>query len=100
MFNDLLEDLEENGFQVFAYADDLAIVGRKETKAREAIDIVEKWTEKNKMTINKKKSGIIFYKKKKRKRLKDNDIAGYPIVEEYKYLGIWMDQKMTFEKQY
>ena len=52
------------------------------------------------MTINKKKSGIIFYKKKKRKRLKDNDIAGYPIVEEYKYLGIWMDQKMTFEKQY
>ena len=42
MFNDLLEELEENGFQVFAYADDLAIVGRTEDKAKEAITIVEK----------------------------------------------------------
>ena len=37
MFNDLLEELEENGFQVFAYADDLAIVGRTEDKVREAM---------------------------------------------------------------
>ena len=52
------------------------------------------------MKINKKKSGIIFYKKKKKKIKKDKEIMGYPEVDEYKYLGIWMDSKMTFERQY
>ena len=64
MFNDLLIRLEERGFQVYAYADDLAIIGRYKEKAEEAIEIVKEWTEENEMKINKKKSGIIFYRKK------------------------------------
>ena len=64
MFNDLLIRLEERGFKVYAYADDLAIIGRYKEKAEEAIEIVKEWTEENEMKINKKKSGIIFYRKK------------------------------------
>ena len=41
MFNDLLERLERVGLQVFAYADDLAIVGKYEVRLKEAIKIVE-----------------------------------------------------------
>ena len=64
MFNDLLIRLEERGFQVYAYADDLAIVGRYQVRLNETIQIVENWTKINEMKINKSKSGIMFIKKK------------------------------------
>ena len=41
MFNDLLIRLEENGSQVYAYADDLAIIGRNRDRVEDAIRIVE-----------------------------------------------------------
>ena len=47
---------------MYAYADDLAIIGKDKEKLEEAITIVQNWTDKNKMKINKKKSAIIFYK--------------------------------------
>ena len=61
MFNDLLEELEKIGVEVFAYADDLAIHGFDEDKLKQAMKIVEEWIRKNNMKINKKKSGIIFH---------------------------------------
>ena len=52
------------------------------------------------MKINKKKSGIIFYKKRMLKENENNEkeIAGFPIVREYKYLGVWIDEKLNFNK--
>ena len=96
MFNDLLNELEESGLEVFAYADDLAIVGQRYRKLKDAIRIVENWAHVNIMTINKKKSGIIIHRtngkrKKKRKKYKD-----FPIVDEYKYLGVYIDSKLSF----
>ena len=41
MFNDLIEDLEANRYDVFAYADDLAITGIGEERLDEAIRICE-----------------------------------------------------------
>ena len=49
MFNDLLVELNDKGFQVFAYADDLAIMGKKKERLEDAINIVENWTRNNKM---------------------------------------------------
>ena len=37
MFDDLVQELDERGFNVYAYADDLAIVEREELRAKEAI---------------------------------------------------------------
>ena len=91
MFNDLLETLEKEGFKVYAYADDLAIVGEQRKRLEQAIEIVEKWTKDNLMKINKKKSGVIMFKKKisnKRNRMEEEEIEGYPRVKQYKYLGI------------
>ena len=42
MFNDLIQELEEKGFSVFAYADDLCILEYNNRKLKKAIDIVEK----------------------------------------------------------
>lgn len=41
MFNDLLIKLEENGMEVFAYADDLAIHAYDLENLEKSIDIVE-----------------------------------------------------------
>ena len=41
MFNDLLNKLEEEGLEVFAFADDLAIVGMTNKKLKKAMSIAE-----------------------------------------------------------
>ena len=97
MFNDLLVKLAELGYKVFAYADDLAIMDKDHTRLEEAINIVELWAQENKMTINKKKSCIIKYKRKKNKSEGNKEILGIPIVRKYKYLGIIIDENMCWE---
>ena len=53
-----------------AYADDLAITGNGRCNIRRAIKIVEGWTVKAKMRINKNKSGIMIMKKRAGRRRK------------------------------
>ena len=48
------------------------------------------------MKINKQKSGIIFCKRKSMKKDNRKDIEGYPVVQKYKYLGIIIDEKLSF----
>ena len=61
MFNDLMDRLKKEELHALAYADDLAVVGICKTKLLKAINIIEEWTEENKLIINKKKSGIIIH---------------------------------------
>ena len=96
MFNDLLDELEKKGYEIFAYADDLAIVGQSNSMLGHAIEIAEQWATDNQMTINKKKSGIIIHKKNSKRSKKRKEVKGYPIVNEYKYLGVYIDSKMSF----
>jgi hypothetical protein len=65
MFNDLLNELNYRGLLTYAYADDLAIVGKNKRSLIEATKIVEEWTKRNLMKINKKKSGVIYFKRYK-----------------------------------
>ena len=41
MFNDLIQELDEEGYEVFAYADDLAVIDWKRNRALRAIEIIE-----------------------------------------------------------
>jgi hypothetical protein len=61
MFDDLMRKLKEEGFNAFAYADDLAVIGICKVKLLKAIDIIEAWADKNLLTINKKKSGVMIH---------------------------------------
>ena len=52
------------------------------------------------MEINFKKSGILQLRDSKRTpNLKDLLIQGIPMVEEYKYLGIYFDTTLSFTKE-
>ena len=53
--NDLIEEIKKVVFEVLAYADDIAILCSCEREINLVIDVVERWTEENKLILNKKK---------------------------------------------
>jgi hypothetical protein len=64
------------------------------------IQVVEDWALANGMSLNKQKSGIVpFYKRRTKARNIGDDMNGIPILEEYKYLGTIMDRKLTLSSQ-
>ena len=56
------------------------------------------------MTINKSKSGIMFYNKSRTVLAqweKDiGEIMGYPVIDKYKYLGVWINKSLGMQSQY
>ena len=88
---------------------------------RRTIQTIEKWSEDNGMTLNKKKSGIVVFagrrcknipfmtnKKNQEKTNKKNKVIwtstqtefmGIPICQKYKYLGTYLDSKLTSRPQ-
>lgn len=104
-FSPLLERLRRAGFDALAYADDLAICNNKKDTLLKAIKIVEEWAIESKMTINHKKSGILYLRKNKRSdkqkakfEEKKEYVEGYPINLQYKYLGVVFDETLRFEE--
>ena len=92
--NDLINELDKNSFDVLAYADDLCILCEGRNQLNNVINIIDKWSELNDIKINKNKSGIMILKND----IKEGDnIKGYPIIKEYKYLGILINDKMNIQ---
>ena len=83
--NDLINELDKNSFEVLAYADDLCVLCDGRNQLNNVIKIIDKWSKLNGINVNKNKSGIMILKNDIKE--KDN-IDGYPIIREYKYLGI------------
>ena len=93
-----MEELNQKGFTALAYADDLAIIGYDKRELKRAIDTVEEWAEKNKIIINKKKSGVMIHGSRGATSKQDKGyIKGYPYKNEYKYLGIIIDKNLTMK---
>jgi len=80
----------------FAYADDVAVLCLGTQEVRRALNLIAKWSLENGATINRRKCGILPISKK------DNpdvwlEIDGVPVVDEYKYLGIPLDQALNLK---
>ena len=96
MFNDLKKKLKSKKINAFAYADDLAMVGRCKTNLLEAIDTVEEWAEQNNIIINKKKSGIMIHRTRGKAAKEDKGfLRDFPYKNEYTYLGMVIDRNLT-----
>ena len=57
------------------------------------ISIIDNWSTLNKIKVNKLKSGIMILKHND--NTNENNIEEYPIITEYKYLGILINDKMN-----
>ena len=64
MFDDLIQKIKSEGYKVFAYADNVAVIGYGRRTLKKLIKTCEEWTMVNNMKINQKKSGIIWHKGK------------------------------------
>ena len=90
--NELIVILSQNSFEVLAYADDIAVICKNEKELDNVISIIESWTNTNKLLLNKKKSAIMTIGKRKNKWVK---YRGFPIVNQYRYLGILINYDMN-----
>jgi hypothetical protein len=110
-------DLED----LLYYADDLLTLCTSIDQVKKAIQVISEWSERNGMSLNKKKSGIVIFAKRRatkipmmktvKEKMKDKktvkirwipdqkEIEGVPICEKYKYLGTILTPKLTCGEQ-
>jgi hypothetical protein len=90
--DDLIMELNKVCEEVLAYADDLALICKNGKQLDDAMNILSEWSKNNDIAINKKKSGIMVIDQDRGGR---NQINGYPIKINYKYLGIILDRTLN-----
>ncbi len=106
--NDLLTDLRRNKSDhdsvvcnVLAYADDIVLISETELDLQRLINIVHRWCVKYRLLVNIDKTKVVHYRKIDLNRTKmcftweDSQIG---IVSGYKYLGVFLDEFLNFDK--
>lgn len=108
VIDDLLTRLTEMGYYVQAYADDLVILVRGTVQGvisdlmQRALTMTSKWCRDRSLGVNPLKTQIVrFTNKQKLDTLPELCLDGQPLQlsEIVKYLGIWLDSKLTWRKQ-
>ena len=89
---------EALSFELFylLYADDLVCIVDY-TQVGELIDTLFSVSERYSLIVNPKKCGIINVRK--HEKLTTENLHGIPIVKEYRYLGVVIDQNGTVAPQ-
>jgi hypothetical protein len=107
-YNSILNLTFTSGTKAIAFADDLIIlIRRKSVSEAENIANIEleknsKWEKDNKVRFNDKKSKVMLMSRRKRKERQDLDVylnnKHLRQVKTMKYLGIIIDNKLTFRE--
>jgi len=85
---------------IFGYADDLLILCDSLSELQECSEIIEVWSKENNLFINKSKFAVLEFSNRRGRKLSlviNETFAGFPIVDHYKYLGVWLNQKLTLD---
>ncbi len=86
-----------------AYADDIVLLADSPENLQKLITIVQNWCTKWRLIINPDKSKIVHFRNSPKQRtsyefkLCDNG-PELEIVDQYKYLGVFMDEFLTYKK--
>jgi len=84
------------------YADDLFVLCYSKSNMRKVIQTIKTWSIENNLNLNESKSGVMEFLPRQGGNLTLNigqEFEGIPIVACYKYLDVWIDQKLTMELQ-
>jgi hypothetical protein len=95
----LIKRLESDNTLVRAYADDLVLILNHKEGIDAKLKIIIEWSKEFSININPKKSGIMRLLKRRGKVLGVPNMLNIEEVQEYKYLGIWLDQSLSFSRQ-
>ena len=110
LFNIYAEDLYNNLSKMgvapedqMGYADDLFILCYSKSNLRNIINLLKSWSKENNLGLNASKSGIIEFLPRRGKANMQltigEEFEGIPVVSCYKYLGMWVDQKLYMTTQ-
>jgi hypothetical protein len=108
VLDELVEGLNENGYNTLGYADDIAIlVIRKfpytvSELLQEALSMFQQWCERTQLSINPQKMVVIpFTRKRDLRDLKEPTLSGHKLqlATEVKYLGLTLDKGLTWKTQ-
>jgi hypothetical protein len=96
---DTIANMQPEQITIRAYADDICITSTNFVRFKDCIKYVEEWCGTNNMIVNKRKSGIMICDWRTRgKGTTAEEIMGYPIVTEYKYLGGIINRNMKVKE--
>ena len=111
LINDLIKEIRGSQLgikvndlivSVLAYADDIVLLAESPEQLQKLIDIVHKWCCKYRFIINPSKSNVVHFRNPPKQRtsfkFKLGAITELDIVENYKYLGTFLDEYLTFGK--
>ncbi len=85
---------------ILSYADDLLIICDSIELLKSTLQVIQIWSEENNLKLNPNKSGIIeFCDRRQKPILKLDMIDDIPVLKEYKYLGLILNQKLTISSQ-
>ncbi len=97
---ELLIRLEELGWGIrdlYGFADDHLVLNGSVIQLRRAIGIIKDWSVQYNISLNPAKSGILEVPPKYGNTALEvgSSLDGIPVVNSYKYLGVWIDQKLS-----
>ena len=122
LFDIYIEDLSDELLKtavhredILYYADDILVLCTSPSQVEECIQTIEEWSKLNGMNLNKNKSGVVIFGDRKTSKIpkmqRKNEpnqnsskgtwaptqscMNGVPICSKYKYLGTWLDNKLT-----
>jgi len=99
-FDGLLESLAEVTEFPLGYADDVVVACKNTNQIRKAIKKIETFLADTGMKINVKKSALLSnYKQVLEVKKFKFDQEQIPIVDSYKYLGVFINAKLSFKEQ-
>ena len=93
-------DIDERNISILLYADDIVLIAENENKLQAMIDHMYQWCHKWKLKLNIEKSNIIHFRPRRKVRTDFEfhfGIRPLHIVDSYKYLGILLDEHLTYE---
>ncbi len=111
LINDLIKEIKASNIgvkindlilNVLAYADDIVLLAESPEQLQNLINIVHNWCCKYRFIINPNKSNVVHFRNPPKKRtdfeFKLGNVAELSVVENYKYLGTFLDEYVTFGK--
>jgi len=104
---DLYEDIRDiaivNVEDILGYADDLLVICTSVVQIKNVLRVIDQWCQENNLHLNPKKSGIVEFVPRQGNSTNylqiGSNVDGIPVVEKYKYLGVWIDGKLTMDPQ-
>jgi len=92
-------NINEDLISILLFADDMVLIANTEAELQIMLNKMNDWCKKWGLTVNQDKSQIVHFRGKKHRKTNYNfqyDSKQLKIVKKYKYLGVYMDENLTY----